>query len=54
MKTALRELPPEQLAPFDVPTDRDVEATREAIERHKRRLNEASPIRPYHGEGTEL
>jgi hypothetical protein len=51
---SLLELPDEQLAPFSAPLEADVHMTRLEIERHKRRLNEATPQRPWTGEGRDL
>jgi hypothetical protein len=44
---SLLELPDEQLAPFTAPRESDVRLARLEIERHKRKLNEASPAKPY-------
>lgn len=43
---ALLDLPDEQVAPFSLPDESAVCNARLEIERHKRRLNEASPIPP--------
>ncbi len=48
---SLLETPDEQLAPFTPPDESDVRLARLEIERHKRRLNEASPVPALTGNG---
>lgn len=42
--TRLADLPAEQLAPYSAPEPSDTATVRDAIEAHKRRLNESDPI----------
>jgi hypothetical protein len=51
---ALLDLPDEQIAPFSKPDEADVQLIRLELERHKRRLNKATPPRPWPGEGRDL
>lgn len=48
---SLLEIPNEQLAPFAPPDESDVHLARLEIERHKRRLNEATPVSMFRNEG---